>query len=349
MVQPYGEFTGRVESLYKVDIRSRVTGYIDKVTFTDGQEVKKDQVLFEIDKRTILADLAKAKSQLERSQAGVRFAQQDLSRMKTLAPQGAVSQQDLDQATAKFDEATATVATNEATIRGLEVDLSYTTITSPIDGKVSSANFTAGNLVSGDALLTTVVSVDPTYVVFDVDESSMLEYRATARAAGIAPTADLKKAGVPVLVSLANEKDFPHTGILDFADNQVNAKTGTIRARGIFENSRRDMTAGMFVRVRIPKGPQLSAMLIPDRAVLRDQDRRYVLVVDDKNVVQYRSVEIGEIQPGGLRVILSGLAAGEWVISDGVQRARPGSPVTPQKPGESTTQPANAAPVVNKH
>jgi RND family efflux transporter MFP subunit len=208
---------------------------------------------------------------------------------------------------------------------------------------VSKTVFTVGNLVGGDTLLTNVVSVDPIYVNIDVDERRMLGYRAQAKEKGAEDPKRIRDANLPILIALANETDFPRQGVIDFVDNQVDPLTGTIRVRGDFKNEDRLLTPGQFVRARFPRGGPSKSLLVPDRAVGRDQDRKYVLAVNDKNIVEYRSVDTGGLF-GEDRAITKGLSAGEKIVLDGLQRARPGQPVTPTlvEP-KSTTQPAVAA------
>lgn len=347
-VQEFDEFTGRAAAVESVEIRARVTGYIASIDFKDGDEVKKGQLLFQIDPRPYQTALDAANAGLASAVAEQSYAQTDVKRIEPAAQAGAASVQELEKAKDTLARAEAKVSAAKADIERAKLDLDFASVKSPIDGRVSKSSLTTGNLVAGDTLLTTVVSVDPMYVNFDVDERRMLFYKEEARKRGQEKLTRLREANLPLFVGLANEKDFPHQGIIEFADNQVDPLTGTIRVRGELANQNRLLVPGQFVRVQLRRGDPKEALLIPDRAVSRDQDRKFVLVVDDKNVVQYRSVETGGLF-GEDRAILKGIAATDKIVVDGIQRARPGAPVTPTlitgQPGGSpagapATQPA---------
>ncbi len=343
-VTDYAEFTGRTESAETVDIRSRVTGYLDDINFIDGQEVKKGDVLFQIDPRPFQADLENAEGQKAQWEARQARARADVQRYESLVPTGAASAQDRDKARADLGEAIAAIRSAEAVIARARLDLEFARVTAPIDGQISRALITRGNLIRGDQdVMTTIVSMDPMYVYFDVDERTLLQVRRQA-AASSAPSArrpDVKDYRIPVRVGLAHEQGYPHLGIINFADNRVDPSTGTIRIRGIFDNSQRIFKPGFFVRVRVLASASSRALLVIDRAIAADQGQRFVYVVDDRNIAQYRVVQPGRLEDDGLRVIPEGLQPGEWVIVTGLQRARPGKPVTPVR-GEMTR--AGAAP-----
>ncbi len=336
-VTDYGEYTGRTESAETVEVRARVRGYLDEIDFKDGQEVKKGDLLFQIDPRPFKAELENAKGQKAQWEAKMARAQADVKRYEGLVPSGAASAQDLDKARAELGEAKAAISSSDAQIDRANLDLEFSTIKAPIDGQVGRALITKGNLVQAgageDSLLTTIVSLDPMYVYFDVDERSLLRFLEQARKSRPEGTKlpTLAEAKITVQVGLSHEEGFPHAGVIDFADNKVNPTTGTIRLRATLDNSRRTFKPGLFTRVRVPTSDPLQSLLVSDRAIATDQGQKYVYVVDDKSTVAYRAVQMGRLQDDGLRVITDGLQAGEWVIVNGIQRARPGKPVTPQR------------------
>lgn len=327
-VQEYDEFTGRVAAMETVDIRSRVSGYILKAGFKDGEEVTAGQVLFEIDPRPFVAQLDIAKAKLIQANAEKEYADRELARIEPLAKTGGASQLELSRAIDMVARAKGSIAAANADIEARQLDVDYATVKSPIAGRVSKAEFNVGNLVGGDTLLTKVVSIHPIHVNIDVDERRYLIYRELGRHTGVANPVNFRDAKLSMFVSLANETDFPHKGICDFVDNRVDPLTGTIRVRAEFENTLRVLVAGQFVRARIPRGAPKKELLVPDRAIAHDQDRKYVLVVNDKNIVEYRSVETGGLY-GEERAVMKGIAAGDQIIVDGLQRARPGQPVSP--------------------
>ena len=340
-VQEYDEFTGRVAAIESLEIRSRVSGYIQSIGFKDGDEVKKGQLLFQIDPRPFQADLDAAKANLGQAKAEADYAGRELARIEPIAKTGAASAQELSKAQDQVARAKASIAKAEAEIERKQLDVDYASVKSPIDGRISRALFSVGNLVAGDTLLTNVVSVSPVNVNIDVDERRMLRYRQTARDKGTESIARIRDAKLPLSIALGDQGDFAFHGIIVFVDNKVDPLTGTIAVQGEFDNPKNILTPGQFVRARFPAGEQVKAMLVPDRAISRDQDRKYVLKVNDKNIVEYQSVEIGGAF-GDERAILKGVNPGDKVIVDGLQRARPGQPVTPTLL-QPTTQPAMAA------
>lgn len=352
-------FTGRLEAVESVEIRSRVRGYLNEVKFKEGQEVKAGDLLFQIDPRTFEAELKNAEGLKAQWIAKRDKAQADVSRYENLVPTGAASAQDLDKARAEQGEAVAAIQSADAAIEQARLDLEFSRITAPIDGQVGAALITKGNLVladsSGeDAVLTTIVSMNPIYVYFSVNERTLLRFRdrhrATLEEGQVLPAVnDLK---IPIQLGLANETGFPHEGVIDFADNTIDPSTGTIRVRATVDNSRRFFKPGLFARIQIPVSNSYEAILVSQAAIGTDQGKKYVLVVDDKNIVERRFVDPGPLQANGLQVIADGLKKGEWVVVNGTQRARPGNPVTPQKadmpmtrvgkpPAEPTSQPAH--------
>ncbi len=348
-VTDYFEFPGQTCAVGEVEVRARVTGYIVKVNFEDGQEVKKGDLLFEIDPRPYQAALDRAQGESTRLKAVLEKAQADLARSDRLRPSGAISEDEYEQHAAQLAIAKASIQTAEAAVRDAELNLEFTKVVSPIDGRVSRARITEGNLVQpGTAetmILTTVVTVDPIYVYFNIDESALLMYVDRKWQSGeAAHPSRIKDQNIPVEIALAKDDGFPHKGILDFIDNQVDSKTGTIRARGNLDNSMQYLTPGLFVRVRIPFGKPHQALLVSERAIGTDQRQKYLLTVNKENVVEYRRVKVGSLQ-NGLRVIESGIQTGDRVIVNGLLRVHPGITVSPhpEDKGIAAASPANAA------
>lgn len=335
-VVDYVDFTGRIQAPSSVDIRPRVTGYITKMPFKEGTEVEKGALLFEIDPRPYQAQLDKAQGDVVLNEARLKLAVADNVRAKKIHDlnAGAISKQDLDKYQAAEEEADAAVKASKASLESFRINLEFCQVTSPIAGRVSKYNLTLGNLANADStLLTTVVSQDPMYVYFDVDELTLLELSRKIMKEARDP---VQAETLPVLMGLGDEgQAYPHQGVLNFADNVVNASTGTLSVRGVFSNPptpsrRRLLKPGMFVRVRLPTGRAHPAILVDEQALGSDQGRKYLLVVDQHNKVQYRPVTVGPLQDDGLRVIASGLEAGETVIVRGLQLVRPGMEVKPE-------------------
>ncbi len=327
-------FTGRTDSPQTVDIRARVSGYLEKIHFEDGQEVKAGAPLFEIDPRPFDASLGQAKAGLARAEAVLTQATSLVERNTGLRKQNAVSQQDLEISIADKGTAEASKAAALQQIVKAELDVEFAKIKAPIDGRVSKANIAVGNLISpgdGSQPLTTIVSVDPIYVYFDVDEPSLLRYRDVLKKNGQALKFNhVKELKLPVEVALADETGYPHVGTLDFLDNRVNPATGTIRARASLPNADRSLLPGLFVRVRLPIGAPHKELLVVERAIGTDQNLRYVLIVNDQDEVERRDVTLGSLNDGQ-RVLATGVTAKDWIIVNGIQRARPGLKVKPQK------------------
>src|SRR5262245_20056916 len=324
-------FTGRVAAVDSVEVRARVWGYLNKVNFKEGALVQKDDVLFEIDPRVYQAALNQAKAKVTLDEAQLKYTEADYNRIVTLRRSGSVSQDELEKSLAARDVATANVGADKADLARRQLDLDFTKVTAPVSGRVSRMVVTVGNLVqSGDqgggTLLTTLVSIDPMYVYFDVDEYTVLRVRKLGREG----KADSPRDGVgPVKMGLANEDGFPHRGTIDFVDNQVNPKTGTMRLRGVFPNKDQVLAPGMFARVRAPIGRPHTALLVSERALDTDQGQKILYVVTEQNEVAARPIRVGALHDG-LRVIADGLRPGERVIVNGLQRVRPGITVAPQ-------------------
>ena len=330
-VTEWDEFTGRLEAVNSVAIRPRVSGYVAAIRFDEGAMVKKGDLLFEIDARPFQAEVDRLRAELMRVEATVRRAGNDLERAQRLSSDNAMSPEEIDRRAAFAEESAAQVRSVQAALRFAELNLEFTRVTSPIDGRVGRAIVTAGNLVSsgpGDAtLLTTVVSLDPMYASFDADEQTFQRYVNLAREG---KRASARQIGLPIQMALPSDEGFPHRGELDFLDNQINSATGTIRGRAIFRNQDRSLTPGSFVRLRLPGSSTYRAHLIQDRAVGTDLDKRYVYVVGKDGKVEYRVIQLGPVIDD-LRVVRSGLNAGDVVVINGLQRIRPGAQVETEK------------------
>lgn len=335
-VTDYDQFTGRMEAVESVDVRARVRGYLNTVHFVDGQEVKAGAPLFDIDPRTFEAALKDAEGQKAQWVAKRLRAQADVTRYEGLVPTGAASAQDLDKARADLGESNSAIQSAEAAIDRAKLDLEFSRLTAPIDGQVGRALITKGNLVQAgggaDSLLTSIVSLNPMYVYFPVNERSLLRFRKMNlpgnTAGGPTTVADLK---IPVGLGLLDETGFPHNGVIDFADNRIDPDTGTIRVRASFDNSDRAFKPGLFARIRVPMSSPYDALLVTQTAIGTEQGQKYVLVVNDQSVVEKRFVATGSQQDDGLQAITEGLRPGEWIVVNGIQRCRPGRPVTPQR------------------
>jgi RND family efflux transporter MFP subunit len=345
-VKDWDEFTGRLQAVESVEIRPRVSGYIDKVAFTEGSLVKRGDLLFIIDPRPYQAESDRAAADVKRYKTALELARIELTRVQRLKDSGAVSEEELDERKSTLAQTEANVAGAQAALEAANLNLNFTRVTSPIAGRVSRAEVTRGNLVTGGinggTLLTSVVSIDPMYLYFDADEQSYLRYSQMARS-GTHPGS--RDEGSPVQVGLANEEGFPHTGIVDFVDNQLNSQTGTIRARAVLQNKDGFYTPGMFARVQLLASSEYSAILIDDRAVNTDQSQKYVLLLGADNTVEYRRVKLGRIIDG-LRIVREGLKPGDVIIVNGAQRVHPGIAVTPQRVVMGTDEgaPVAAAP-----
>ena len=319
------EFNGRVWATDYVDIRPRVTGYIDRIAFREGQMVHKGDLLYVIDPRPYKDAADNARAQLDREHAAADFAQIQEDRAQRLKQSDAVSQEELQNRSSDLLQSGARVKAAEAAVASADLNLSYTEVRSPIDGRISRTQLTLGNLAQADqTVLTTVVSVDPVYVYFDCDEQSYLRFQQSAHSgAGVGSEN-------PVRVALANEQDFPHAGHIDFVDNQLNPSTGTIRARVVLSNPDHTLTPGLFARVELQSAVPRQAMLIDEKAVLTDQDRKYVYVVGSGNIALRKDIVLGATTDG-LRIVKSGLTPDDRVIVGGFQLIFfPGAPIAPR-------------------
>jgi membrane fusion protein, multidrug efflux system len=328
-VTEWDEFTGRLEAVNTVAIRPRVSGYVSAVRFAEGAIVRRGDLLFQIDARPFQAQVDRLRAEVARARATVQRASSELKRAERLTAENAMSHEEAERRAAFSQESSAQVSAVEAALRAAELDLEFTQVTSPIAGRVGRAIVTEGNLVSsgpGEAtLLTTVVSLDPIYATFDADEQTFLRYSNLAKEGRRAGAREL---GLPIRLALATDTDFPREGKLNFLDNQIDPATGTIRGRAIVRNPDNSLTPGLFVRLQLPGSGVYKGVLLQDRAIGTDLDKRFAYVVNGARKVEYRAVTLGPLVDG-LRVVRSGLKADDTVIVNGLQRVRPGAPVDP--------------------
>ncbi|GBE70980.1 acriflavin resistance protein AcrA [Enterobacter sp. KINAN-G] len=326
-ISQWDSFNGRIEAVESVQLRPRVSGYIDKVNYTDGQEVKKGELLFTIDDRTYRAALEQAQANLARAKTQASLAQSEANRTDKLINTHLVSREEWEQRRSAAVQAQADIRAAQAAVDAAQLNLDFTKVTAPIDGRASRALITSGNLVTaGDtaSVLTTLVSQKTVYVYFDVDESTYLHYQNLARSG---QGASSNHTALPVEIGLTGEEGYPHQGKVDFLDNQLTPSTGTIRMRALLDNSQRQFTPGLFARVRLPGSAEFKATLIDDKAVLTDQDRKYVYIVDKEGKAQRRDITPGRLADG-LRIVRQGLNPGDKVIVEGLQKVfMPGMPV----------------------
>jgi RND family efflux transporter MFP subunit len=355
-VRDLEEYTGRVAAVETVDVRARITGYVEKVSFQDGEMVKKGDELFRIDPRTYAAELKQAESKVTLYEAKHKFAESVKSRNQKLAASKAISAEEFEQSAAAADESLAAKHAAEADAARAQLNVDFTKITAEIDGRIDRPLVTEGNLVESSpnpTLLTTIVSVRPMYVYFDPDEMAFLRYMGRRAKEGVLTderqhVVDRK---IKTTIVTADGTVYPETGIVDFASNRVDPSTGTIQVRAVFENKDHFLTPGLFVRVRVEPEESYQALLVPERAIGTDQSDKFVYVVDDKGIAQRRNVKLGTKQ-GKLRVIHEGVTASDRVAISGTLLVRPGLPVEAeegkiqddQQPSPGVA-PAKAAPV----
>lgn len=313
------EFSGRLEAIEIVEIRPRVSGYITAVNFKPGAEVKKGDLLFVIDPRPYQAEADRTQAAAAAARARADLARLELQRAERLLGDKAIAQREFDERAAGQKELDANARAAEAQYEAARLNLAYTRITAPIDGRVSKAEITLGNLVDASAVLTSVVSLDRIYASFDGDEDTYL--RVSRRVHAGQP--------VEVRVGLAGEQGFPHAGKLEFVDNRLDSRSGSVRMRATLANAERQLAPGLFARVQIAGGAPSQQILITDRAIGTDQDRKFVYVVDKAGNAEYRKVTLGPVSDG-LRIVREGLKPGEKIVVNGLQRVRPGAPITAQ-------------------
>jgi RND family efflux transporter MFP subunit len=330
----YDEYVGRFVAVDSVEVRARVSGYLDQVHFTDGQMVKQGDLLFTIDRRPFQTTLEQAKANLAQARANLAFAESDLARGAQLVREKTITEQTFDQRTQAKKVAEASVAAQEAAVRQASLDLEFTELRAPVAGRIGDRRVSPGNLVAGGTagtptLLATIVSMDPIRFEFTFDEASYLRYE---RLSGTGKDVTGREGSVVVSLKLIDEKEFGHKGRMEFVDNVIDKSSGTIRGRAVFNNPDGVLTPGMFARIRVPGSPAYDALLLPDTAIGTDQTRKFVYVVDADNMVKQKFVTLGQLD-GDLRVIKTGIEAGERVIVNGLMRARAGIKVTPQEEG----------------
>jgi multidrug efflux system membrane fusion protein len=329
----YDEYNGWLEAAKTVEVRARVRGHIHKVAFTDGDIVQAGQPLFELDPQPFEAEVGRAREQLKIYEAQREAAVKDEARLKELLKKGGASKAQVEKAEADTKSLDAQIASAKEEIKRRELDLEYSRIKAPISGKISRALLTEGNLVNAggsDPMLTTIVSVHPIYVYFNVDERSLQRYQKNRRQEQqTTDTAGVREAKIPFTFGLETDAGYPHQGVLDFAETRIDRATGTIQVRGAVNNEKGLFLPGSRVRIRVPVSNPYKALLVPDTAILTDQDKKYLLVVGAKNVVLRRDVTPGKLLDDGMRVIQTNLQPDDRVILEGLQRARINYPVEP--------------------
>jgi multidrug efflux system membrane fusion protein len=337
----HSEFTGRIEAIDDVEIRPRVSGYLDAVHFAAGQLVHKGDVLFTIDPRWNKAALESAEAHVQDMRVRLENAEREAKRASELLKSKAVSAEEAESRSARLAEARAAAQAADAADDTAKLDLEYTTVRAPVDGRIGRALVTPGNFVSGvpaaGTVLTTIVSIDPMYVYADVDEVSLLELKRLMTEHAL-PVDDHGR--VLIEVGLSDEKGYPHAGAIESLDNRLDEGTGSIVLRAIVPNPDQKLVPGLFARVRLPSSAEKPTPLVPERAVGTDQSQKFVLVLGADDVVQYRAVELGPEIDGQLRIVRAGLEPGEKIVVNGLQRVRPGVKVSPH--GEEPS--ANAKP-----
>lgn len=329
-VTDYADFTGQTMAVGTVEIRARVWGFLDKVNFKEGAIVNKGDVLFLIDPRPYQASLEQSQGKVAQDEASIKHYDATYRRLLQLRNRGAATQEDLDKALADLDTAKGTLQADKGDLAQRVLDLKFTKVVAPISGRVSRAEVTEGNVVqsgqNGGTLLTTLVSVDPIYVYFDVDERTLLQVRRQMHGDDVRSAQD---ASVPIYIGLADEDGYAHVGVVNFMDNRVDPSTGTLRLRAVLRNGDGLLNPGLFVRCRLPIGSPHRSLLVAEQAMGSDQGQKFLYVVNDKNEVGYRAVKTGKLYDG-MRVIESGIAKDDRVVVNGLQRVRPGATVAPK-------------------
>ncbi|MBV9673525.1 MAG: efflux RND transporter periplasmic adaptor subunit [Verrucomicrobia bacterium] len=326
-VVEWDEYTGRTDAVESVDVRPRVSGYIDNITFKAGDVVDKDDLLFVIDPRPYQAILDQAQAQLRQADAQRGLQEANFERSDRLRQTGVISKEEYDNSVSQKNVAEAQYVAAQAAVNSAQLNVTFTELTSPIKGRIGRELVTIGNLVQADnTLLTNIVSIDPIYAYFNVDERSIWKY---VRQVKEGQRPDAREAKTSAYLQVENEDGFPHEGVIDFINNSFNSSTGTLEVRARFPNADGFLVPGAFVRVRLAGGPKFQATLVTDRAIGTDQGQKFVLVVDANNVVQSKPVELGSVADG-LRIVRKGLQGDENVIINGIVNARPGLKVNPK-------------------
>lgn len=330
-IQEWDQYTGRFRAKERVEVRARVSGYLQSVHFVDGQSVKIGDLLYIIDPRPYEAEVARAKANVLNAKSQLVLTKIELERAEKLLKSRTISQSEVDRRKAQRDAAAAQVLSAEAQLRTVELDLEFSSVRSPIDGRISDTEVTVGNFVAGGStqanLLATIVSTDPIYFEFDVSERAYLKYARLLRS-GDRPSS--REDPNPVYVRIAGETEWKRRGKMNFVANEIGENTGTLRGRAVFENPDTFLQSGLFGQVRIIGSGRYNAVLVPDEAIVSDQSSKLVMIVGEDNVIAPRQVTLGPIVDG-LRVVKAGLTGDETIVVNGLQRARPGSPVTPKR------------------
>jgi RND family efflux transporter MFP subunit len=338
----WDEFTGRFEATASIEVRARVSGYLQEVNFADGSMVREGDVLFVIDARPYQAAVDQAKADLASAEARLEWASAELQRAETLVKSDTMSEATYDERLQERRAAEAAVEQARAALQAVQLNLEFTEVRAPISGRVSNRRVDVGNLVTGDpnaTLLTTIVALDPVYFVFDMSERDFLAYQRAVERGALASTRDNETL---VQARLPDEEGWPYQGTMNFVDNRIDPDSGTIRARALFPNPGLFITPGQFGRIRIPGSNEYEAVLVPDSAIVTDQSNRIVLTVAEDGTVVPKPIRPGPSYPGGLRIVREGLTGDEKIIINGLVRARPGGKVTPQ-PGTIAPEPPPAA------
>ena len=340
----FDEYVGRFTAINSVEVRARVSGYLDKLHFKDGQLVKQGDLLFTIDKRPFQNTLDQARANLVQAQSNVAYTEADYTRGQALVRDKTITDQTFEQRAQAFRNAKASVTANEAAVRQAELDLEFTELRAPVNGRIGDRRVSPGNLVTGGTsgnttMLATIVSIDPIYFEFTFDEASYLRYERLAKKGEDIAS---RNASVQVALKLIDESDFDHEGRMDFVDNVIERATGTIRGRAVFANPSEVFTPGMFARVRVPGSPPYEGLLVPDIAVGTEQARRYVVVVDDQDTARIKYVTLGQLTSDGLRVIKEGLGPDDRVVVNGLMQARSGTKVHAEEQGTKPAAPVQA-------
>ena len=340
----FDEYVGRFAAINSVEVRARVSGYLEGLHFKDGQMVKQGDLLFTIDKRPFQNTLDQARANLVQAQSNLAYTESDYTRGQQLVRDKTITDQTFEQRAQAFRNAKASVSNNEAAVRQAELDMEFTELRAPVNGRIGDRRVSPGNLVTGGTggnttMLATIVSTDPIYFEFTFDEASYLRYE---RLANKGEDVASRNASVPIALKLIDENDFDHKGRMDFVDNVIDRSTGTIRGRAVFENSNGVFTPGMFARVRVPGSAPYEGLLVPDAAIGTEQARRFVVVIDEQDTARIKYVTLGQLTADNLRVIKDGIGPDDRVVVSGLMQARPGQKVRPEEQGAKPAGPASA-------
>jgi len=341
-ISEWDEFPGRLDAVEMVEVRARVSGYLQSIHFQDGAVVKKGDLLFVIDPRQYQAELDRAKADLTQAESRLELATSEFARAERLLKSKAISEEEAESRHKAKTEAEAAILSARASVATAQLNMEYTHVTAPITGRISRKMMTEGNLVNSSqgqsSLLTTLVALDPIYCYFDADEQAILKYQQLAREG---KGGNIRDGAVACELELANETGFPHKGKLDFVDNRIDPATGTLRLRGVFPNPGPDwvLQPGFFARVRVPGTAKYPALLIPDLAVGTDQGQKFVYTVNSADTIEYHTVKLGPLIEG-LRVVREGLKPDDWIVVNGLMAIRPGAKVTATRAAQAAPAPA---------